>query len=179
MTVNARFNRSFLVTVRLRTFTNGLKNGISPPPAATCRPAETLQTASFLEKWCRRRESLPKTEPRSGDGRVTVARDRREDSRSESECRGRESNPHDRFRSQDFKSCASANFATPAWEGYLECTRVSRGHHLNLRTQSGQGRTKDQAPRTNYKPQFAVGGRTPSTTMTSTRARSDSSFNPS
>ena len=29
-------------------------------------------------------------------------------------CRGRESNPHDRFRSRDFKSRASASFATPA-----------------------------------------------------------------
>ena len=29
-------------------------------------------------------------------------------------CRGRESNPHDSFESQDFKSCASASFATPA-----------------------------------------------------------------
>ena len=30
-------------------------------------------------------------------------------------CRGRGSNPHDRFRSRDFKSRASASFATPAW----------------------------------------------------------------
>ena len=59
-------------------------------------------------------ESAPKTEPRSGDGRVIVTRDRRDNPRSELECRGRESNPHDRFRSQDFKSCASASFATPA-----------------------------------------------------------------
>ena len=29
-------------------------------------------------------------------------------------CRGRESNPHDPFGSRDFKSRASANFATPA-----------------------------------------------------------------
>ena len=29
-------------------------------------------------------------------------------------CRGRESNPHDPCGSQDFKSCASASFATPA-----------------------------------------------------------------
>ncbi len=29
-------------------------------------------------------------------------------------CRGRESNPHARFRTQDFKSCASASSATPA-----------------------------------------------------------------
>ena len=32
----------------------------------------------------------------------------------ESWCRGRESNPHDPCGSQDFKSCASASFATPA-----------------------------------------------------------------
>jgi hypothetical protein len=29
-------------------------------------------------------------------------------------CRGRESNPHAPCEAQDFKSCASANFATPA-----------------------------------------------------------------
>ena len=29
-------------------------------------------------------------------------------------CRGRESNPHDPCGPQDFKSCASASFATPA-----------------------------------------------------------------
>ena len=32
-------------------------------------------------------------------------------------CRGWESNPHDSFESQDFKSCASASFATPACSG--------------------------------------------------------------
>ena len=79
------------------------------------------------------------------------------------ECRGRESNPHDSFESQDFKSCASANFATPAWAGYLECTR----------DQGSSTKSKDH----NF--QFAVGGCTPSTTVTSTGARSDSSFNPS
>lgn len=33
-------------------------------------------------------------------------------------CRGRESNPHDGCPSQDFKSCASASSATPAYENY-------------------------------------------------------------
>jgi hypothetical protein len=36
-----------------------------------------------------------------------------------SECRGRESNPHAAFATQDFKSCASASFATPASEGRI------------------------------------------------------------
>ena len=36
---------------------------------------------------------------------------------SEGGCRGWESNPHDSFESQDFKSCASASFATPACSG--------------------------------------------------------------
>jgi hypothetical protein len=38
-------------------------------------------------------------------------------------CRGWESNPHDPFGSQDFKSCASASFATPARENSLNFTR--------------------------------------------------------
>jgi|SoiMethySBSTD1v2_1073268.scaffolds.fasta_scaffold00133_1 hypothetical protein len=54
------------------------------------------------------------TEPRSGEGPVTVPSHRRDDSRSESECRGWGSNPHAPFGAQDFKSCASASFATPA-----------------------------------------------------------------
>ena len=32
-------------------------------------------------------------------------------------CRGWGSNPHDPYGSQDFKSCASASFATPAGSG--------------------------------------------------------------
>ena len=38
-------------------------------------------------------------------------------------CRGRESNPHVLFRTQDFKSCASASFATPAWGIYVILAR--------------------------------------------------------
>jgi hypothetical protein len=41
---------------------------------------------------------------------------------SEGGCRGWESNPHDSFESQDFKSCASASFATPA---HRQCTSVA------------------------------------------------------
>ena len=41
------------------------------------------------------------------------------------ECRGRGSNPHDLFRSQDFKSCASASFATPA--SYSRSNAISVG----------------------------------------------------
>jgi hypothetical protein len=37
-------------------------------------------------------------------------------------CRGRESNPHIPCGIQDFKSCASANFATPAQRNFLEFT---------------------------------------------------------
>ena len=33
----------------------------------------------------------------------------------QNEYRGWELNPHDRCQSQDFKSCASASFATPAY----------------------------------------------------------------
>ena len=46
------------------------------------------------------------------------------------ECRGRESNPHAACATQDFKSCASASFATPASERYHtnqhDCTEVDR-----------------------------------------------------
>jgi hypothetical protein len=78
------------------------------------------------------------TAAQSADGRVTVARDRRNDSRSESECRGRGSNPHDRFRSQDFKSCASASFATPALR-LLRVYAVSCGIRLRTAPPRGNG----------------------------------------
>jgi hypothetical protein len=47
-------------------------------------------------------------------------------------CRGRESNPHDSFESQDFKSCASASFATPAREDSLDFTCFSEWRGVGL-----------------------------------------------
>ena len=48
-------------------------------------------------------------------------------------CRGRESNPHAACATQDFKSCASASFATPAQESFLVFHRLTNRFTRPLR----------------------------------------------
>jgi hypothetical protein len=64
----------------------------------------------------RGRESVPLARAEARDANRMSVPGANERSQRVSECRGRESNPHDPCGSQDFKSCASASFATPATE---------------------------------------------------------------
>ena len=62
-------------------------------------------------------DGLEHVAPR-GSGAALGSRgpDQRRHVKRVTDCRGRESNPHAAFATQDFKSCASASFATPASE---------------------------------------------------------------
>ena len=51
-------------------------------------------------------------------------------------CRGRESNPHVPSGTQDFKSCASASFATPAEDGRAD--RISERRPPSLLRSFGE-----------------------------------------
>ena len=79
----------------------------SDRPERQCGPVggAAVDRASLGRLWVR---PWPSLGPPRISSRVKVAHYRVD------WCRGRESNPHDACASQDFKSCASASFATPA-----------------------------------------------------------------
>ena len=76
-----------------------------------------------------------------GKGRACQPEPRAERASGEGWCRGWESNPHDPFGSQDFKSCASASFATPA---YCSVNNLLRRRLANSVPGTSRGPRTDQ-----------------------------------